>query len=63
MARIHYRRVPSPLPKLSLVGLAYYWKKYYNTVKGKGSVNEFRHNFSRFVGDVPEADNFYPAGD
>ena len=40
--RLHYRRVPSALPKASdLEGQAKYWKKYYNTVKGKGTVKHF----------------------
>ena len=38
MARVHYLRVPVPLPEVDdLVGLAKYWKKYYNTHLGKGS--------------------------
>ena len=40
--RLHYRRVPSALPKASdLKGQAEYWKKYYNTVKGKGTIKHF----------------------
>lgn len=39
MARVHYYRVPAPLPKSpDPVKLAEYWKKYYNTHKGKGKV-------------------------
>ena len=42
LCRLHYRRVPSALPKASdLEGQAKYWKKYYNTVKGKGTVKHF----------------------
>jgi hypothetical protein len=41
MARVHYYRVPEPLPKSSdPVKLAEYWKKYYNTHKGKGKVED-----------------------
>ena len=42
LCRLHYRRVPSALPKASdLESQAKYWKKYYNTVKGKGTVKHF----------------------
>ncbi len=40
--RLHYRRVPSTLPKAGdIEGQAMYWKKHYNTVKGKGTVKHF----------------------
>ena len=46
MCRLHYRRVPKPLPKANDInGLAEYWKEHYNTYKGAGSVSEFIHNF------------------
>lgn len=39
MARVHYWRVKEPLPDaLDEKALAAYWKKYYNTVNGKGVV-------------------------
>ena len=38
MARVHYWRVPEPLPETT-EGCAEYWKKYYNTHKGKGSAD------------------------
>ena len=40
MCRLHWRRVPKPLPK-TLEDQAYQWKKYYNSSKGKGSVEKF----------------------
>jgi hypothetical protein len=40
MCRLHYRRVPKPLPK-TLKDQAYYWKAYYNTHSGKGTVEKF----------------------
>ena len=41
MARVHYLRVKEPLPDASDINaLAYYWKKYYNTFKGKGTVKK-----------------------
>jgi hypothetical protein len=40
--RLHYRRVPSALPGASnLDGQAKYWKMYYNTNKGKGTIKHF----------------------
>ena len=40
--RLHYRRVPSKLPKSNnLEAQAKYWKSFYNTVKGKGTVRHF----------------------
>jgi hypothetical protein len=39
MARIYYQRVPAPLPPAdNPQALAEYWKKYYNTHLGKGTV-------------------------
>lgn len=40
MCRLHYRRVPKPLPK-NLVEQATQWKNYYNTSKGKGTIQKF----------------------
>lgn len=40
MCRLHYRRVPKPLPK-TIEGQASQWKVYYNTSKGKGTVEKF----------------------
>ena len=59
MARVQYYRVPDALPKLSLIDLTHYWKKHYNTVLGKGTVDEFHKNFRRFIGEVPNAPDFY----
>ena len=42
LCRLHYRRVPSALPKADdLNAQAKYWKKYYNTELGKGTVKHF----------------------
>lgn len=50
MARVHYFRVKEPLPDMNDVeGLARYWKKYYNTEKGKGVVEEAVRNYYRYV--------------
>ena len=40
MCRLHYRRVPKPLPK-ELVAEANYYKKYYNTFQGKATVEHY----------------------
>lgn len=46
MCRVHYRRVRAPLPHADdLLGLARYWKAYYNTEAGAGTVDEFLDNF------------------
>jgi hypothetical protein len=50
MCRLQYIRFKEPLPDHSdIEGLAEYWKKYYNTVKGKGTVEDFVRNYSRYV--------------
>ena len=50
MCRIHYLRVKERLPDADdIEGLARYWKKYYNTYKGKGKVEEFIRNYNRYV--------------
>lgn len=49
MTRIHYLRVSEPLPDGSNIKtLANYWKKYYNTEKGKGTPDEAIKNYNRF---------------
>ncbi len=46
MCRCHFLRVKEGLPKEGDVeGMAKYWKKYYNTEEGKGTVDEFIKNF------------------
>ena len=45
MARIKYRRVPKPLPKLNDVeGQAKYWLKYYNA-GGKGTIKKYKEAY------------------
>ncbi len=39
-ARLHYKLKPEAIPQ-TLLGRAAYWKKYYNTVAGEGSVEEY----------------------
>ena len=50
MARVHYLRVSEPLPaKWDIKSMAEYWKKHWNTVKGAGTVEEFKENYRRYV--------------
>lgn len=44
MCRCHYLRVPSRIPD-TLQGQAQYWKEYYNTNLGKGTVEEYIKNY------------------
>ena len=45
MARIKYRRVPKPLPKLDDIdGQAKYWLKYYNA-GGKGTIKKYKEAY------------------
>lgn len=42
MCGIHYLRVAAPLPHPNdIEGMAGYWKRYYNTAAGKGTVQGF----------------------
>lgn len=50
IARLCYYRAPAKLPKEDdLDGLAKYWKKYYNTELGKGTVKHFKTCYNNFV--------------
>lgn len=51
MTRCHYLRVPEALPE-TVEGYAYYWKKYYNTIKGKGTEVEFIKNYNKYVSEI-----------
>ena len=47
MCRIHYYRIQRILPeKNDLRGLAIYWKQYYNTNLGAGTVDDFIKNYN-----------------
>lgn len=48
MCRVHYLRVKYALPT-STVRYAAYWKLFYNTRKGKGTMREFIHNYKFYV--------------
>ena len=48
MCRVHYRRVPKALPAIGdKLAYAKYWKRYYNTELGKGTVEKFLEAESR----------------
>ena len=50
IARLIYYRAPSPLPVGGDIdGLAHYWKKYYNTELGKGTVEDFVRCYNQYV--------------
>jgi len=51
MARLCYLRVPEKLPEANdIKGLAEYWKKYYNTEHGAGTVDKAVKHYNRFIG-------------
>jgi hypothetical protein len=47
-ARLHYLRVAEAVPD-DLRGQAGYWKRYYNTRLGKGTVEGYMDKFTRYV--------------
>jgi len=50
ICRLVYYRHSEPLPELDDInGMAFYWKKYYNTVNGKGTVSKFLDSYERLV--------------
>lgn len=52
MCRVHYRRVPEPLPDAGDVeGMAAYWKEHYNTHLGAGTEEEYVEGWYAAVGE------------
>lgn len=50
VACVFYLRIPEKLPKYGdILGQAQYWKKYYNTVKGKGTVEAYLESWNSYV--------------
>ena len=50
IARCLYFSIASPLPAENDVeGMAHYWKIHYNSIKGKGTVEEFIANYKKYV--------------
>lgn len=48
MARVHYWRAPGAIPS-SLEGQAAYWKQWYNTPLGAGTIEQYIANYRRIV--------------
>ena len=48
MCRVHYFRVKEPI-HTTINGYAYYWKQFYNTPEGKGTISEFINNYIKYV--------------
>lgn len=47
-ARVHYKLIPAEFP-LTVEGRAEYWKRYYNTVAGAGTVEQYVQNVKRLL--------------
>lgn len=51
MARVHYARAPAPLPRAGdVVGMARYWKQYYNTLLGAGTESKYTRKWTAVIG-------------
>jgi len=50
VCRLLYYRMPQVIPS-DLAGMAEYWKKYYNTNKGKGTPEKFIAAYKRYAND------------
>ncbi len=48
MCRVQYFRQKEAIPN-TLRGYAEYWKKYYNTEKGKGTVQQFIDDYKFYI--------------
>jgi len=53
-ARLHYRRVPDPIPH-GVDAQSKYYKQYYNTVYGKGSTEKYKEDWDQYVTPILEA--------
>lgn len=50
MCRVHYLRVPEKLPPADDIrALALYWKQYYNTHLGKGTIKKFMNDYRKYL--------------
>lgn len=47
--RLFLKLIPEEIPS-DVEGMAKYWKKYYNTVLGKGKVEDFIKKYNKYVG-------------
>jgi len=48
MTRLDYLMVKDPIPE-TIGGYAMYWKRYYNTYKGKGTIEQFINNYHKYI--------------
>jgi hypothetical protein len=56
IARLLLYRIKAPLPAATDIrGLGQYWKTYFNTPAGGGTVDEFVANFTNLIGAPPDA--------
>jgi hypothetical protein len=52
MARAHYMRAPNPLPKCGdTKAMATYWRQYYNTPLGAGTVSKYVATWQKVMGE------------
>ena len=50
IARLKYQRVPEPLPSFGdLSAMASYWKRYYNSIYGKGTPGKFLDDWHHYT--------------
>lgn len=50
MCRMRYLRIKEPLPSAgNIKEIARYWKKYYNTENGKGTIEKFILNYEMWI--------------
>jgi hypothetical protein len=51
MCRIHYLRKPGFIPT-TVTGQAEYWKKWYNTRLGKGTIAQYLGSYADYIGPI-----------
>ena len=51
MARVRYMRAPGAIPSTG-DGIAKYWKDNYNTIKGAGTVGQFKQDWNLYLTDT-----------
>lgn len=53
MARVKYLRIAEPLPPWRIPDqVAHYWKEYYNTEEGAGTLQEFYNHYGKVMAEV-----------
>ena len=57
--RLHYRLRPEPIPS-SLRGRAEYWKQFYNSMAGKGTVSHYMDNANAYLYSLTPLDLSVP---